>query len=116
LAARPVTTPSLRAEKLDIRISPEAKRVLHATSFDCGNEALNPFIKLHAVLAQRAGMFQIYVAAMGHGIRDRRHPERRRPKEAATARVNETLLRCLDAKTRIVSTSQSRPAAESIPH
>jgi predicted N-acetyltransferase YhbS len=32
------------------------------TPFDCGNEALNRFIKLHAVTGQRAGISQTYVA------------------------------------------------------
>jgi GNAT superfamily N-acetyltransferase len=33
------------------------------TSFDCGNDALNRFIKLHAFPGQRAGISQTYVAA-----------------------------------------------------
>ena len=33
------------------------------TSFDCGNEALNRFIKLHAIPGQRASISQTYVAA-----------------------------------------------------
>jgi GNAT superfamily N-acetyltransferase len=33
------------------------------TSFDCGNDALNHFIKLHALPGQRAGISQTYVAA-----------------------------------------------------
>jgi GNAT superfamily N-acetyltransferase len=32
------------------------------TSFDCGNEALNRFIKLHAIPGQRASISQTYVA------------------------------------------------------
>lgn len=38
------------------------------TSFDCGNEALNRFIKLHALPGQRAGISQTYVAAAGSDI------------------------------------------------
>ncbi len=38
------------------------------TSFDCGNEALNRFIKLHALSGQRAGISQTYVAAIGSDI------------------------------------------------
>ncbi len=48
------------AEKLQI-----AKlAVVHdPTSFDCGSEALNRFIKLYALPGQRAGISQTYVAA-----------------------------------------------------
>ena len=38
------------------------------TSFDCGNDALNRFIKLHALPGQRAGISQTYVAATGSEI------------------------------------------------
>lgn len=38
------------------------------TSFDCGNEALNRFIKLHALPGQRAGISQTYVATTGSDI------------------------------------------------
>lgn len=38
------------------------------TSFDCGNDALNRFIKLHALPGQRAGVSQTYVAATGAEI------------------------------------------------
>jgi GNAT superfamily N-acetyltransferase len=38
------------------------------TSFDCGNEALNRFIKLYALQGQRAGISQSYVAARGSEI------------------------------------------------
>jgi GNAT superfamily N-acetyltransferase len=38
------------------------------TSFDCGNDALNRFIKLHALPGQRAGISQTYVAAQGQDI------------------------------------------------
>jgi GNAT superfamily N-acetyltransferase len=38
------------------------------TSFDCGNEALNRFIKLYALQGQRAGISQTYIAARGSGI------------------------------------------------
>jgi GNAT superfamily N-acetyltransferase len=53
------------AEKLQI-----AKLALahDPTSFDCGNEALNRFIKLHALPGQRAGISQTYVAAKGSEI------------------------------------------------
>ena len=37
-------------------------------SFDCGNEALNRFIKLYALAGQRAGISQTYVAARGSEI------------------------------------------------
>jgi GNAT superfamily N-acetyltransferase len=35
------------------------------SSFDCGNDALNRFLKLHALAGQRAGISQTYVAAAG---------------------------------------------------
>ncbi|MGH6924912.1 MAG: GNAT family N-acetyltransferase [Propylenella sp.] len=38
------------------------------TSFDCGSEALNRFIKLYALQGQRAGISQTYVAASGAEI------------------------------------------------
>lgn len=38
------------------------------TSFECGNEALDRFIKLHALPGQRAGISQTYVAAAGADI------------------------------------------------
>jgi GNAT superfamily N-acetyltransferase len=38
------------------------------TCFDCGSEALNRFIKLHALPGQRAGSSQTYVAASGATI------------------------------------------------
>jgi len=38
------------------------------TAFDCGNEALNRFIKLYALPGQRAGISQTYVAADGSEI------------------------------------------------
>ncbi len=37
-------------------------------AFDCGNEALNRFIKLYALPGQRAGISQTYVAADGAEI------------------------------------------------
>jgi GNAT superfamily N-acetyltransferase len=37
-------------------------------SFDCGNDALNRFIKQHALQGQRAGISQTYVATIGTGI------------------------------------------------
>jgi ribosomal protein S18 acetylase RimI-like enzyme len=39
-----------------------------ATSFDCGNESLNRFIKLHALQGQRAGMSQTYAAITGETV------------------------------------------------
>jgi GNAT superfamily N-acetyltransferase len=53
------------AEKLQI-----AKLALFhdPTSFDCGNEALNRFIKLYALTGQRAGISQTYVAAKESSI------------------------------------------------
>lgn len=38
------------------------------TSFDCGNEALNRFIKLYALQSQRASVSQTYVATDGSEI------------------------------------------------
>lgn len=38
------------------------------TSFDCGNEALNGFIRLHALTGQRANISQTYVAVIGQAI------------------------------------------------
>ena len=38
------------------------------TSFDCGNDALNRFIKLHALPGQRASISQTYVAGTGAEI------------------------------------------------
>ncbi|WP_443213447.1 hypothetical protein, partial [Rhodovulum sp. PH10] len=38
------------------------------TSFDCGNDALNRFIKLHALPGQRAGILQTYVAVSEDAI------------------------------------------------
>lgn len=38
------------------------------TSFDCGNEALNRFLKLHALAGQRSGISQTYVATTGDRI------------------------------------------------
>jgi GNAT superfamily N-acetyltransferase len=38
------------------------------SSFDCGNEALNRFIKLYALTGQRAGISQTYVATGGSEI------------------------------------------------
>lgn len=38
------------------------------SSFDCGHEALNSFIRLHALLGQRANMSQTYVAAVNEVI------------------------------------------------
>ncbi len=38
------------------------------SSFDCGNEALNRFIKLYALAGQRAGISQTYVATGGSEI------------------------------------------------
>ena len=38
------------------------------TSFDCGNEPLNRFIRLYALPGQRAGISQTYVAASGSNI------------------------------------------------
>ena len=38
------------------------------SSFDCGNEALNRFIKLFALAGQRAGISQTYVATSGSEI------------------------------------------------
>jgi len=38
------------------------------TSFDCGNDALNRFLKLHALSGQRAGISQTYVAAINTEI------------------------------------------------
>jgi GNAT superfamily N-acetyltransferase len=37
-------------------------------SFDCGNDALNRFLKLHALAGQRSGISQTYVAAIGDRI------------------------------------------------
>lgn len=34
------------------------------SSFDCGNDALNRFLHLHALVGQRAGSSQTYVAAL----------------------------------------------------
>jgi GNAT superfamily N-acetyltransferase len=39
-----------------------------ASRFDCGNEALNRFIKLHALPGQRPGISQTYVALSGQII------------------------------------------------
>ncbi len=39
-----------------------------ATAFDCGNEALNRFIKTYALQGQRAGISQTYVAVTGETI------------------------------------------------
>jgi GNAT superfamily N-acetyltransferase len=39
-----------------------------ASRFDCGNDALNRFIKLHALAGQRAGVSQTYVALSGQSI------------------------------------------------
>ena len=38
------------------------------TSFDCGSEPLNRFLKLHALQSQRAGISQTYVATTGPEI------------------------------------------------
>lgn len=38
------------------------------TPFDCGNEALNRFLKLHALAGQRSGISQTYVATAGDRI------------------------------------------------
>ena len=38
------------------------------SSFDCGSEPLNRFLKLHALQSQRAGISQTYVAAVGPEI------------------------------------------------
>jgi GNAT superfamily N-acetyltransferase len=38
------------------------------SSFDCGNEALNRFIRLYALAGQRSGVSQTYVAANGSEI------------------------------------------------
>ena len=38
------------------------------TSFDCGNEALNRFIQLHALQGQQAGISQTYAAVEGKRI------------------------------------------------
>ncbi len=38
------------------------------TSFDCGNEALNGFIRRHALTGQRAQISQTYVAVIGQAI------------------------------------------------
>src|SRR6187431_2822815 len=38
------------------------------SSFDCGSEPLNRFLKLHALHSQRAGVSQTYVAAAGAKI------------------------------------------------
>jgi GNAT superfamily N-acetyltransferase len=38
------------------------------SAFDCGNDALNRFIKLHALQGQRAEISQTYVAARGTEI------------------------------------------------
>ena len=38
------------------------------TAFECGNEALNRFIKLYALQGQRAGISQTYVATDGSEI------------------------------------------------
>jgi GNAT superfamily N-acetyltransferase len=38
------------------------------TSFDCGSEPLNRFLRLHALQSQRAGISQTYVAATGAEI------------------------------------------------
>lgn len=38
------------------------------TSFDCGSEPLNRFLKLHALQSQQAGVAQTYVAASGPEI------------------------------------------------
>lgn len=40
----------------------------NATAFHCGNEALNRFIKLHALQGQRAGVSQSYAAVIGDVI------------------------------------------------
>jgi GNAT superfamily N-acetyltransferase len=84
------TTPTVLAS-LRSRISPRARAVARATllatspiwmarpfgdwgvaydptSFDCGNDALNRFIKLYALPGQRAGKSQTYVAATGPEI------------------------------------------------
>jgi len=39
-----------------------------STAFECGNEALNRFIKLYALQGQRAGISQTYVATDGSEI------------------------------------------------
>ena len=39
-----------------------------SSSFDCGNEALNRFIKLYALAGQRSGISQTYVATGGSEI------------------------------------------------
>lgn len=39
-----------------------------ASSFDCGSEPLNRFLKLHALQSQRAGISQTYVAEAGAKI------------------------------------------------
>ncbi len=39
-----------------------------ASSFDCGNDALNRFIKLYALQGQRAGISQTYVAITGDNV------------------------------------------------
>lgn len=38
------------------------------TSFDCGSEPLNRFLKVHALQSQRAGISQTYVATSGSQI------------------------------------------------
>lgn len=50
---------------------PKVKKLAAAhdpTSFDCGSESLNRFIKLHALSGQRAGSSQTYVASTGAEI------------------------------------------------
>lgn len=39
-----------------------------ASSFDCGNDALNRFIKLYALQGQRAGISQTYVAISSDNV------------------------------------------------
>jgi len=39
-----------------------------ASRFDCGHEALNHFIRLHALPGQRASISQTYVAVVGETI------------------------------------------------
>ena len=39
-----------------------------ADNFDCGNLALNDFIRFHALPGQRANISQTYVATVGEGI------------------------------------------------
>jgi GNAT superfamily N-acetyltransferase len=54
---------------MDAKLKVTKLAVTHdPASFDCGNEALNRFLKQHALAGQRSGISQTYVAVTGDRI------------------------------------------------